>query len=73
MPLLLWVCLWPMAAGSRSPEATYGPTDEWEEQGEDAGDAQDRAKPLLRGGLLGALLRSLWQRDAGELIYETNP
>jgi hypothetical protein len=61
-----------MAAGSRSPEAAYGPTDEREEQGEDARDAQDSSQPLLRGSLLGALLRSLWQRDAGELIYETN-
>jgi hypothetical protein len=29
----LWVCLRPLAAGSRSPGTAYGPTDEREEQG----------------------------------------
>src|SRR5215212_9330182 len=72
MPLLLWVCLWPMAAGSRSPQAAYGPTDEREEQCQNARDAQDGAQPLLRCCLLSALLRSLGQRDARELVYEAD-
>src|SRR3954452_14786625 len=63
----------PAGAGPRSPEAAYGPADEREEQRQDARDAQDGAEPLLRSGLLGALLRALWQRDAGELVYEAHP
>src|SRR5215217_2853877 len=69
----LGLLLRPAGAGSCSPETAYGSANEREKQGEDARDAQDSAQPLLRGGLLGALLGSLWQRDAGELIYETNP
>src|SRR5215211_1785077 len=60
-------------AGPRSPQAANGPTDEREEQGEYARNAQDGPKPLLRGGLLGALLSSLGQRDARELVYEAYP
>src|SRR5215213_4471301 len=63
----------PAGADPRSPETAYGPTDEREEQGQDTGDGQDGAEPLLRGRLLGALLRALWQRDAGELVYEAHP
>src|SRR5215203_974334 len=62
----------PAGAGPRSPQAAYGPTDEREEQGQDARDAQDSTQPLLRGCLLSALLRSLGQRNARELVYETN-
>src|SRR5215218_10477672 len=58
--------------GPRSPEAAYGPAQEREEQGEYAGDAQDGSQTLLRGRLLGALLRSLRQRDARELVYEAD-
>ena len=63
----------PVAASPRTPQTANGSTDEREEQSQDARDAQNSAQPLLRGGLLGALLRSLWQRNAGELIYETDP
>src|SRR5215207_6330646 len=52
------------SAGPRPPQAANGPAQEREEQGEDARDAQDGAQALLRGCLLGALLRSLWERDA---------
>src|ERR687886_3033596 len=63
---------WSALTCSRSPQATYSPTDEREEQGEDARDGQDGAQTLLRGCLLGALLRPLRQRDARELVYEAD-
>ena len=62
----------PVAAGPRSPQAAYGPTDEREEQCQNARDAQDGAQALLRGCLLSALLRSFGQRDARELVYEAD-
>src|SRR5829696_3599212 len=71
--LSLFLPLRSAGAGPRSPEAANGPTDEREEQGEYARDAQDGSQTLLRGCLLGALLRSLGQRHARKLVYEAHP
>jgi hypothetical protein len=65
--------LGPETAGPRAPHTAYGPAQEREEQGQNARDAQDGPEPLLRDGLLGALLRPLGQRHARELVYETDP
>src|SRR5215210_3592410 len=63
----------PVATGPGAPEAAYSAAYEREEQRQDARDRQDGSQPLLRGGLLGAALRALRQRNAGELIYEADP
>src|SRR3712207_3220619 len=62
----------PAATGPTAPEAADGPPDKGEEQSQDARDRQDRAEALLRGCLLGAVLRALGQGDARELVYEAH-
>ena len=64
--------LGPAGAGPRPPQAAYRTAQEREEQSEYARDGEDGAQALLRGGLLGALLRALRQRDARELVYEAD-
>src|SRR5918997_5414409 len=62
----------PAATGPGTPQAADGSADEREEQGEEARDREDRPQPLLRGSLLGALLRPLGQGDARELVYKAH-
>src|SRR5829696_348975 len=61
-----------VATGTGAPQAADGPAYEREEQSQDARDRKYRPQPLLRSGLLGALLRALGQGNARELVYEAH-